>query len=192
MLHISTAPEHFENVSNSEFDPIFEVARSIPSFSLTPSLINTHSVFPSQVGDGDHRWPGVSACFPDYQLHNLFHLKIQPHHKILFFSPQMLPLNCMQSNHLIFESVIALWTLEGHVVAVHNLLVRPQGVLCLKLLVTNLTRKVGFWTLASFTFDIQCCIYKWCIQNGAIWWCAKYACLARKTVAMISLLLVLV
>ena len=38
----------------------------------------------------------------------------------------------------------------------HNLLVRPQGVLRLELLVTNLTRKVGFWTLASFTFDIQC------------------------------------
>ena len=46
------------------------------------------------------------------------------------------------SIHLIFEAVIALWTLERHVVAVHNFLVRPQRVLCFELLVTNLTKNL--------------------------------------------------
>ena len=74
----------------------------------------------------------------------------------------------------------------------HNLLVRPQGVLRLELLVTNLTRKVGFglWPLLPLTFNVAFIndAYKMEQYDDD----AKYACLARKTVAMISLLLVLV
>ena len=47
-----------------DFDPVFEFDAILELDSM--HLIKTHSVFPSQVGDEGHRWPGASACCPDF------------------------------------------------------------------------------------------------------------------------------
>ena len=52
--------------------------------------------------------------------------------------------NVTKQDHLILESVVAFRALEGHLVAVNHLLVRPQSVLGLELLVTHLTRSLNF------------------------------------------------
>ena len=50
--------------------------------------------------------------------------------------------NVTKQDHLILESMVTFRALEGHLVAVHHLLVRPQSVLGLELLVTHLTRSL--------------------------------------------------
>ena len=54
-----------------------------------------------------------------------------------------------KQDHLILESMVAFRALEGHLVAVHHLLVRPQSVLGLELLVTHLTRSLHFGTFEN-------------------------------------------
>ena len=54
--------------------------------------------------------------------------------------------NVTKQDHLILEPMVAFRALEGHVVAVHHLLVRPQSVLGLELFVTHLTRSMHFGT----------------------------------------------
>ena len=49
--------------------------------------------------------------------------------------------NVRKQDHLILEPMVAFRALEGHLVAMHHLLVRPQSVLGLELLVTHLTTK---------------------------------------------------
>ena len=58
--------------------------------------------------------------------------------------------NVRKQDHLILEPMVAFRALEGHLVAVHHLLVRPQSVLGLELLVTHLTRSLHFWKLITF------------------------------------------
>ena len=50
--------------------------------------------------------------------------------------------NATKQDYLILETMVAFRALEGHLVAVHHLLVRPQSVLGLELLVTHLTRSL--------------------------------------------------
>ena len=57
--------------------------------------------------------------------------------------------NATKQDHLILESMVAFRALEGHLVAVHHLLVRPQSVLGLELLVTHLTRSLHFGTFEN-------------------------------------------
>ena len=57
--------------------------------------------------------------------------------------------NVTKQDHLILESMVAFRALEGHLVTVHHLLVRPQSVLGLKLLVTHLTRSLQFGTFEN-------------------------------------------
>ena len=57
--------------------------------------------------------------------------------------------NATIQDYLILESMVAFRALEGHLVAVHHLLVRPQSVLGLELLVTHLTRSLHFGTFEN-------------------------------------------
>ena len=57
--------------------------------------------------------------------------------------------NVTIQDHLILEPMVAFRALEGHLVAVHHLLVRPQSVLGLELLVTHLTRSLHLSTFGN-------------------------------------------
>ena len=57
--------------------------------------------------------------------------------------------NVRKQDHLILETMVAFRALEGHVVTVHPLLVRPQSVLGLELLVTHLTRSLHLSTFGN-------------------------------------------
>ena len=57
--------------------------------------------------------------------------------------------NVRKQNHLILKPVVAFRALEGHLVAMHHLLVRPQSVLGLELLVTHLTKSLHFGTFEN-------------------------------------------
>ena len=57
--------------------------------------------------------------------------------------------NATKQDYLILESMVAFRALEGHLVAVHHLLVRPQSVLGLELLVTHLARSLHFGTFEN-------------------------------------------
>ena len=57
--------------------------------------------------------------------------------------------NVRKQDHLILEPMVAFRALEGHLVAMHHLLVRPQSVLGLELLVTHLTRSLHLSSLEN-------------------------------------------
>ena len=129
MLHISTAPETLYNIVWVWPIIKFDLSEQDP-FYIKFDPLNQSSTLDPNFG---------------WKLNSLsFSFSSRRWKSSLAWCLSMLPwteifLSFCKWNHLVLESMIALWTLERHVVTVNNFLMRPQGVFGLELLVANLT-----------------------------------------------------